>query len=155
MPPGPWPPKRLMTSPLRPPIAPVGTEPTRLFIPAPVPWHKAPISDRDQTPAITGPVPPPILPVTPDPPKRKPAPVMLADVPAPVTAGMCARSLYGLGWHPRRIAQLLNNQYPLPAVSGLMHVCRSHWTAGAVKTLLLQTPNTGRIRRRVTYTTRG
>jgi hypothetical protein len=146
--------------PIRPPIAPLNTESTRLFIPLPpVPWYRVPVPPAPAAPlpvvAEPAPLPLPILTMKMDPTRRKPAPVVLAE-PATVTSGMRARALFGLGWHPKRIARFLNSRYPPPAVSGLIHVCRSHWTEGGVKALLLQTQNPGRASGLgVTYTTRG
>src|ERR1019366_4051851 len=87
--------------------------------------------------------------------RPKHEPLVLAEH-ATVTSAMRARALFGLGWHRKRSARFLNSRYPPPAVSGLIHVCRSHWTEGGVKALLLQTQNTGRASGLgVTYTTRG
>lgn len=132
----PWPRNDLMTQPLRPPIAPVGTEPTKLFIPAPVPWYRVPVppAPAESMPVVAKPVPPEpsFYQFIPDPPKpkRKPAPAVSTLEPAPAsTVAAYARALFHHGRGIRAITTILDGIYP-PA-EGF-----SRWTPGQVRSLL-------------------
>src|SRR5258706_15973743 len=106
---------------LQPPLAPPGTIPVRLFIPAPaVRWDQMLISDTT-----------PVLPVPPEP-KPSPAPPTTTPVPEYVNQ---IRQMFRAGVHLRAIAHELNRLgygTPIPGIN--------HWLPLAVKRVLMAHP---------------
>ena len=122
-----------MTQPLRPPIAPAGTEPTKLFIPPPAPWYKA-LVPCEPMPLVAGPVPSAPMPVTPY--RKRVVPTV--PVPSPLTVGQQAREMYSQGMSPWTIAQKLTRS-GYPPLQGF-----TPWTPSQVRALLIANPFQGR-----------